>query len=268
MKKCLISQETRMADDEKLVHVNSSYKTQGTNTNFFISFNNALHLQNAMYVRIKSITVPNMFANVYGTSTTLLYEELGSVKSIIVPEGNYSATSLADEITAVASASIPPLSLSVTFVDGRFNFTNGGTNFTLLGVTESKILLGVHRTLNEIIGSSQNSESPQLSYITPYPPALYGPTKIFIVSDRLGLGYSVHSNGSIHSKIASISLAGVPYGNIAHHEISERANNQVYFRDSRQTNTLDIELNDEYDQNVILPPNSHVDIEMIIGHNL
>lgn len=256
-----------MANHERLIHINSSYQTQtgSSNTDFNVNFNNSIHLQNSIYVRLKNISVPNMFFNVYGRATTLLVREGAIVHMIDVASGTYTADSLA---LALTTSAVPlTLDMTVTYSDNRFNFVFAAPGAALLSVSESKNFLSAHRTLNELVGVGffNDSFSPVLAYTSQNPPALFGPTKIFIVSDQLAMGYSVHSNGSLHSKLGSISMASVPYGSIAFFSVSERANNQIYFSDARQANHIDITLIDEYDQNVELPENSHVDLEFILG---
>ena len=251
-------------NDERLVHINSSYKTSGTNTNFLINYNNALHLQNAKYVRLRCITVPNMFYNIYGNTRFLYVEQSGIIYTIEIPSGNYTATSLC---TALNNATATPPGIdpiTVTYADGKFTYT-AGTATIVLGYINSTTYSGNARTMNLIMGQNAVNDTADLVTTSTYPPALFGPTKLYIASDRLAFGYSVHANGLLHSKMGSISLAGVPYGSVAFMIVPERANTQVYFRDNRQVNNIDIEILDEYDANVELPPNANIDIELIIG---
>lgn len=255
-----------MSSDEKLVHINSSYKTSGTNCNFFINFNNAIHLQNAIYSRLKSITVPNLFPNIYGKSNIFLIRSSGVLYQLSIPYGNYSASDLVNALNNAFTDQT--LDIVATYSSNRFQLNSPTITFSVPSIKSSQEILSTQRTLNEIMGASISEETDSSSWTAVDPPSLFGPAKIFIVSDRMAFGYSVHGNGSIHSKLGSLSLSNVPYGNLAHLEIPERANNQIYFKDHRQLNSLDIQLIDEFDRQVELPSNSHVNIEFIVGFTI
>jgi hypothetical protein len=256
------------AEYEKLIHINSAFKTglSDDNGSFTVSLNNASYLQDAIYVRVKSVSVANMFDNVYGNARHLFLDQGSGVVQLTIAAGRYDSTTLAAAIEAATVASPLTATVTTTVVADYFNFACA-TPTQFLGMSTLKGTYGLQQSMNSIVGFGHADTTFSVNQTAPYLPALFGPTKVFFSSDQIAFGNSVHSNGHIHSKFASLSLSTTSYGAIAYNEMSDSANNTIWFRDTTNMNAIDVELVDEFDQVLSLPPNAHVDIEIISGHH-
>lgn len=80
------------SDDEKHLSLNTAYRTNrlANNCNCSISLNGVIHMQSTEHVRVHSVSVPNMFPNVYGMGAQLYLECGGEEKVYTIPTGHYT----------------------------------------------------------------------------------------------------------------------------------------------------------------------------------
>lgn len=376
--------------DEKQLVLNTSYRSNKNlpNSNCSLSLNGVMHMQSTEGIRVHSVSIPNMFPNVYGMGTQLYLECDGEEKVYTIPAGHYAT------IDALAQAAQAPLlecvqaaeqkitivtgvndTLDVrlpdnawgtlgdtipagtytqaqihtilnswiitnaiwdwsTFVEGgvtktrvgnnnnsasenirlrnqgaatvgllsdlgwnSFDFTEGiivlrntivpadvGPTYTggtvLYAVTATgqigfsfstpiKILglseIDNPTSLNHLLGASRAFQQVVDAVTFPNPASLIGVRKVYVSSNKLAFGNSVHSKGHINSEFASVSLHNVPYGTVAYVEPPDFINTQVWFRDTQDINTIDITLTDEFDQILDLPDNQYAIIDLVVG---
>src|SRR5690348_6172680 len=118
-----------MTDQQKLIRVNSRYKTNGTNGNFTMNFDSK-DLYQCKGVALARATLNRTFPNIYSPINTLWLTIDSNDAFITVPQGQYTATTLAAAIQAASSGQ-----LTVTY-----DSTNNRFVFTYLGMSPPVVL--------------------------------------------------------------------------------------------------------------------------------
>ncbi len=268
-----------MSVHEVTMHINSALRANLADNpaNFVLPYNNGGNVQDALYVRPRSIMVPNMFYNVYGP-TTILYLLPGT--RLVVPPGLYDFSQLCAAVTAEAKTQngldplFPPIVLTPTQVSpGVFKVVLSTTSLTqavaLLGVQNIRDTYpGVVRSMNEILGVGVFATDPVIGAFTTtleHTPSLFSPQRVYLTSDRLSFGKSIDPAGLVQSMFTSVSLAGVPAGSYASHETPDSSLFTFWFREPRELQSIDIRLTDAYGDTLYLPSNAHVDVVIVVG---
>jgi hypothetical protein len=264
---------------EVTMHINSAARTNlGDNpANFMVNYNNGGNVQDAIYVRPRSIMIPNMFYNVYGP-TTILYLLPGP--RLIIPAGLYDLPQLCAAVTNEAKAQnlldplFPPIVLTPTLVSaGVYKVVLSTTSPTqavsLLGIQNIRDTYPeVFRSMNEILGLGIYGTAPVIGVLTTtleYTPALFSPQRVYLTSDRLAFGKSIDAGSLTQSMFASVSLAGLPFGGYASHETPDSSLFTFWFREPRELQAIDIKIYDAYGDVLELPINAHVDVVVVVG---
>ena len=271
--------------EENLLVIDSSYRTQdasGSSTKFEVQYRGAVHFHAAEHVRVKTISVPNLFANVYGSGSEMWYTVNGTLKYYKLPEaGRYTLTQLVAKLNTesvgvdiaftVQAASAANYNLERVEVIAR----NVGETIVFPTTDEINDLRGGRArgqpSLLSLLGFGPSSTSYTLPLSTgsveaaPYPPSLFGPQTVYFKSDKLALGHSIVPSGNIDSIFTFIHLEK-PYGSICTRTISDHFSDSIFFPSEVDCNTIDIKLVDEYDQQLALPANSNVQLQLIIGN--
>lgn len=262
--------------DENLLILDAAFRRSNDNetaSQFQATYEGAVHFHAAEHVRVKSITVPNLFPNVYGKQAKLFVEVDGSVRIIELAPCHVNAVQLAAKLSAVEASP-----LTVAFNESNFEraprFTITSTSATPVRVlTAGEVdLLDVDRrnvpSMNKILGLTRGS--PPLvagqSYTAIDPPNLMGVKTVYIKSDRLALGHAIVPTRNIDSVFTYINLDTTPYGNSASRQINDHFSDSLFFPGEVDCNTIDITLVDEYDQVLELPENHNMQLQLIIGN--
>lgn len=262
-------------NDEITFHINSAFRNNAADNpcRFTVNYNNSGNVQDAVYFKPRSAMVSNLFDNMYGDLLTL-YINIFPERTLTVPKGVYTATTLCAAVTAEAKAQnildplFPPIVL--TLVGDRIELSTASVSqaVALHGLNQIRQIVPGKRSMNEVLGVGPDSTDPVIGVFTtllPNPPALYGPQRVYFASDRLSFAKSIDPNSTVQSVFMSVSLAGVPYGAYASHETPDSSLFTFWFREPRELQTIDMKVYDSYGYQLELPLNAHADVMLVIG---
>ncbi len=258
------------AGSEKHVIICAQHRRDSANANngsFIVNYNNAAFMQSTVGFRVKSVTLANMFPNIYGMSCTLYLRRASGIVAVTIPEARLTAAELASALTSKMSTFTDPIDAKVSS-ENRFIFACVAPSvepFTVLGSLDISDLKLSRDPMNGHIGAGTLTQTMATSILMPFLPGLYGPPIVFIHSERLAMMNSVSSDASPQSTFASVSLAQKPYGELVYNEVAQYENSLVWFSDDRQLNYIDIRVADCFGQTLTLPPNAPVMLEIIIS---
>ena len=251
--------------EEHLLVWNSAFRNNmaSNNANCLVSYKNHNWLANTINFRVKSITLTHLFPNIYGGARTLYTDILGTTTLFTIPEGNYAtAADIFAPLIILLEAALGP---AVTMVVDANNFATitSTAPFTILSPEAVRNLTGLSVSLNEVLGQVDDSTTTPYTFVNPV--NLTGPRKVRINSSTIGSGHSIHPNGDVGDIMSCISLHDVEYGSSKMFELENSENSRSHFRDARDCNSISLHLTDEYNQQLTLPSNAHVDVVFIVS---
>ena len=256
---------------EQDVHISSMYggiHDADFNTCSFINdFPASIGHSRLETIKLKYASAPNLFDNIYAGNKILYYTvNAGAVQQLVVPNGYYTLDELVAYLNSTATAS---LTFSAT-VDNYVNIANGHASNTveILGVTSvvasSPSALA---SLNESIGVGRvDLNLAALSNATvSYLPALFGPQNVFINCSVLAHQHSLHHASRTRSVVGCIPLNDTVYGNVAHVTFPQSSTHTMRLKTDSNPTSVEIELRDQLDQLLSLPPNMHPHIVFTVS---
>lgn len=242
---------------------NSAFRSNdaGTgNANCQVAFPNHHFLSNTVHCAIKSVTLANMFDNIYGQFRSLFIDD-GAITEINFPKQTIKTSGDLDTLLQAAIQAVVGGTVSVvTDLDGYMTITST-VPFRVLTPAQVKDFNGQIVSMNSLIGHSSTSVQVLTPYTFENTINLSGVRKVRVASQTLAGGRSVHHQ-HLGSVITSLSLHDVDYGFSKTFEYESSDNVFTNFRESRDCAHIDFSLYDEYEQAITLPENFHVDIEM------
>lgn len=256
-----------MSTHDRLLHISSAHRTNpaANACDFSVHLNGAIHLQN-QYITVKSLTVPNMFENVYGIGCVFYWWDAAGVphKRSVTP-GSYTGvgavlvafdTQIHPETTSGAASSSFDATYTCTL--------EGGLGWRPMTQSEIWVNFKQRWSLNHILGVGSWEPYPpgEVSHPMTNRVSLGGPTVLFVGSERIAFGKSIRGGGQIGSHFTSASLHDVPWGYVCHHR---PRHDSVYFGAETNLNKIDITISDEYGQTLSLPHNQTVQLELLIS---
>lgn len=254
------------SNQEHLVCVNSTYRDNPSSNpcNFQQHFKGAVYATDVDSVRVHSATIPNMFPNIYGLASVFYFNVNGQDIEVKLPDAVYeTAQELADILCLGLEPSLAN-TCTATVNDDVVTLTST-TPFTIYGVVELAGK-GIIHSLNHVLGYGLETLTNQTSLSATYPVSLNGVRKVYVSSQTLAFGRSVHGDG-VQSHFLSVPMT-VPWGYVQHMVVHDVENNHLVFRDHIDCNTIDIQVMDEYGQILSLPVNQHVELQIILGSRL
>lgn len=258
-------------DTDRLLVINSAYRSNLADGlgQFSVHFAGAVHMQNITNVRVKSVTLPNMFPNIYGAGANLYIRFGGAVNLVTLTTGIYeTASELIAAVCAGVGATTSGVCTGTINADGYITLTNT-VAFTIMSIQSVTAYTGVNISLNSQIGAPLLSDTiDQTVHVMPAPVSLNGVRKVIINSEKLSFAKSMSANSrnSIGSQLCAVPLTSVSYGFVAYWEPTH--SHTHWFGDSIDCNSVDISLTDEYNQQLSLPHNQHIEIELVLGSYL
>lgn len=257
------------SEDEKTIIVHSAYKVDPltNNCDFRCHYRGAIHAQDTEHIRVKSVTIPNLFPNVYGDARQL-YIAIGAATVVVtVAEGRYETpAALAAAVAAGIGAATTDTTTPTVSADGVVTFTNAATPYTFYSTSEVDTLFGKKVSMNHILGAQVAPYTPnQLAFVMAHPVALNGVRRVYVSSEKLSFARSAHPSGYTGSLLCSVSLHNTPYGYLANFIPPDRENYESWYSNGLDLNQIDIRVTDEYNQTLSLPENQHVEVELVIG---
>ena len=257
----------------KLLRVNSKYRTPNSAscTDFSVSLDSR-DCENISQCVLLSATIPRQFGNVYAPNNVLRGQysttPLNPFNSFLpvafqISEGVYTAVQLAVELTRVISAEF-------AFIRVEFNELRQRMHFIATNVPADFALNLSHESgLGRIVGITSNvffvdSFSPD-AYVDS-PPALQGPTQIYVESIFIGnrACLDVLENGFSIPLVNVVPCALVPEGFNVNYQATNVDSWSISY-DVESTGlanlrTVDIRICDEYGDVLSIPENQHVDL--------
>lgn len=255
------------------LHLSSAYVpvtgSHFSTCHFHNSFPESVGLSNIYLVRLKSATVPNLFPNVYSANNKLFYtlDNYASVSSITIGDNFYSSTTLASAISTAGSSIALSASVDPTTEKIKLTYTGAGT-LIILGYASLQARVEETSSLNELVGVGISDivlDANTTEAICIDPPVLWGPQEVFIECTTLAHNHSIFPGGLHRSIIGTIPLHNVAYGELAHRDFEERANNEVCQRALELASNIDVRLVDRYNNQLTLPSNCHPHLVLIIA---
>ena len=179
---------------KKLIHINSDHNLSRNNADAVFDFSE-IELQQVYAVRLKDISITNLLYNVHLKNNVLEYDIGGVQKTIIIPIGNYTSTTLQNTINTlqtdfIISQSPATFKYSITSISPSF-FKTTSTIKPVLGFIEDTI--------------------PSISYELPKPFDLIRTHYINILSNLADSANCFTSNKQNYGLICSIPV-NLPFG--------------------------------------------------------
>ena len=250
--------------EEHLVHWNSALRTNVSagNHDCQVPFPNHHFLSNTIHARIKSITLTNLFHNIYGNAANL-FIDFGGITEISFGPQTIKTTGELDTLLQASLTSVVGGTITVVTDADNFMTITSTTPFSILTPSEVYDFNGERLSMNALIGRSSTSAQTVTPYTFESKVSLIGVRKVRFSSSNIAGGRSIHAHGNVGNVITSLSLHDVDHGFTKTVEYEDSDNARINFRESRDCAHIDFKLFDEYDQPLTLPENAHVDIEMI-----
>jgi hypothetical protein len=202
--------------NKKLIHINSNHNLTNNKSDAVFDFSE-IELQEAYAVRLKDISITNLLYNVYVKNNVLDYDFGGIPKSIVIPPGNYTSTTLQNVINGLQT----DLVFSQSSASFKFSVTSASLSF-----------LKSSSTIKSVLGFVDTGTA-SLSYELPLPFDLVRSHYINILSNLADSGNCFTSNKQNYGLIAQIPV-NLPFGFIL---------NQSQEKDSSDSHKFDSHVN-------------------------
>lgn len=243
-----------LSSQQKLVRVNSKYRSAGTTSEFTMSYRNK-ELDGAMTVSIVRAELLRTFPNMYSPINTLSYVVDGVPGfTVTVAPGQYTAP----ELAAALSAATIDWTVVYNTTLHRFQFTYNGIG------TLADIVPGVG--MANYVGVTSLLAAPASFLATAQsPPDLSGPSEVYIESNLLASSSCVDSvdGGLFIPWVGHLSFATVEYGFVGTFVQYESKNFEINYQitQGQQTiKTFDIRLTDRFGNVLPIPDNCFLDM--------
>lgn len=248
---------------QKLVRVNSRYRSAGSVSDFTMQFTNK-ELDGARTVAIVRASLPRMFPNIYSPINEFVYNiDSGPEFSFSVPEGQYTAETLA---VALDTAGGADWVITYSPTTHRFNFDFHGAGLQAIILADRGIngYLGVTSNLDAFFTIPVDAQGP---------PQLSGPNECYLESNLIASSNccDVASLGSYIPFTGFIDFSRVEYGFNGSFIQYERNNFEVNYRitQGQQTiRTFDMRITDRFGNVLPLPGNAFLDMHLCFTYEL
>ena len=261
--------------NEHILIWNSAYRDNWEHNNAGCAVGYPTHhwLSDTLSFAVKSVTLTNMFPNVYGQNAILWFkerEDQNDVHSCVVVPNQHVETveELASLIQACLDSTFTVGWAAVTVNADGYIVITSVTNDYLVFLTQQEVYreTGNRTSMNLLMGMNSNMvvKDNVVPLIMPDKPNLTGVRKVRISTTMGASSNSIHPSGDIGDMITSLSLHDVDFGFSKTYEYDSSENARHIFEGNRDCSRLDIFLHDEYDQILELPENAPVDIEFTV----
>ena len=246
-----------------LLRINSKYKKYGEKNNqFTYDLVSSSACASVTSLSLLQFTMNRVFGNIYDGSDTLSFAgpDIIGLKTITVPAGQYTITSLVDTLNTLATAVFGPLELLFIWdaTLDRVGITNnsGATRTVLWDLSPLAPYIGISTDFSISDGFTAYCQSP---------PQLQGPDQIFVESQILASGQCLddpHATGGSIPLLGIIPCGDVPYGYTINYTVEELDQTVVMTNHGQpsQLKRIDISIVDKYGYLLDIPPTCYVDI--------
>lgn len=258
-----------MSDGDKHKHLliwNSAFRNnkRDNNCDCSVSYTNHAWLNNTVGFHVKSVTLTNLFTNVYGYSAKMYLDYLGVVYILVLPDSHIETHGELDALLQpLIQAAVGGTVTVVTDSDGYMTVTSTNA-FTFLTPLQIYDEYGAPTSLNSLIGFDSAVTGTTTPYTFSWPVNLTGVRRVRFCSSKLASSHSIHPNKEIGDTITSLSLHDTDYGFTTTYEYDSSDNAFSLFNEPHDCATIDLELFDEYGQLLSLPDNAHVEMEFTV----
>lgn len=205
------------------------------------------------HIQLIASQIPHSFYTININNNALFYT-IGSIFSIIIPEGNYNAFNLISTMTALFLANGHTITPVISRINGKITYT-GTTNFTFNSVNS---------TILKILGFLPQMNSSSLSNIlvSPFPLNLLGIKRITISSVNLATNAlnTLKSKTQTQSILATVYINEPSYGLVTH----SNTTNVNHLLKVDSIDNIDLQLTDE-DGNFINFNNQDFTMKLLIS---
>jgi len=199
-------------------------------------------------IKVAEVSIPITYYIINNKNNKLYFNENGTDFSITLTNGNYEATSIANEIQTKMNSNSPgslTYTVAVESISGRlYIHSNSLTNFAMKLANKADVAF-------KILGLQAIDSTPSTDYIFPYPFNLSGSQVFYIASRVLGskLTKGHHLNGRYtrNDILETIMVRENPYNNVIWHNYTNRYQS---FNATTMLDSFDIYIMDE-DFNVL-----------------
>jgi hypothetical protein len=198
-------------------------------------------IQAVKKVTLSTLIFNNNHYNINPSNNLLSYKLNGQDKSLAVPPGFYTTTTL----VAALSVLEPLIVITQDAVTGRLVFTN--PDFQLFSESES-----TQSTLSPHLGITTTSLPNSVSVSADTIPDLNGLDLIFIKSSKLAQGNLIDSDENNHNYLASIPVVATFGTNNVYYETHVSEVSGITYKAPKNLSNIDIELVDHRHRPVYL----------------
>ena len=239
---------------EKLLRIDSTNRSNGTNTAFTVSFSNDSTLQNISKMFIQSVCFPHVIYNIRtGINDTLIGTTDGvSFDEIVIAEGWYDIDQLITVLEAEIEANKSGTA-TITLDDNtcKLNFLYTGDNYQLLAKgKEASAGYGgsAVSNLSPNIGIINNT-ALSASYDADCPPDLRGVKQVFLHSRTIYAGRAVGHHVDTNESLNLSSVLAIPvdasFKQYQHFRPTTETEGSTIFPREKNFSQLEFRLRDE-----------------------
>ena len=243
----------------RLLRLNNKFKEVGGVNGDFRIVIPVTDLDNVAKITLLSASIPRLFGNVYKGISTMRYQlDTYPVRTVVVPDGQYTATELAAVLNDLV------VGMDITYVDNHFVFFADFNDLTIFPGDD---------TINSYIGIPDGLFVIwKATDIAPNIPQLQGPLAIYVQSNAIANNscLDVLTNGLALPVVVPINISSVPYGfNIGWEAPTgdEWQLKYTQFPDGQTLRDLDIRICDCYGNVLSFPDNAYSDLVFKISYS-
>ena len=233
-------------------------KRNDTSTNFTVHVSNSSDIHDVNRIIVKSVTVPNLFGNVFPSNNKMYIRRPSGIFEVTIPVGRYDV----DTFTTTLSNALDT-QLDVTLSSMTVDPTTGQITFVFSDTVEilSSSRINAVDSLNRIVGGDVNVSTIGTTVTMPGVIDLSGPTNIHVHSASLAPGTTWNSRGDNMNMLCVVPLTS-EYGSIEHYRASDHLLEFVDVDDADLSN-ISILLTDARGNQLILPVNADIEIRIM-----
>jgi len=198
-------------------------------------------IQSVKKVTLSTVIFNNNHYNINPSNNVLKYKLASVYKTITVPSGFYTTTTLVAVLTSLEAA----IGITQDSITGKLIFTNA--DFQFFSEADDAI-----STLSPHIGIMTTSPPNSTTVTADTIPDLNGLDMIFIKSSKLAQGNLIDSDGDNHNYLASIPVTATFGTNNVYHETHVSEVSGITYKAPKNLSTVDIELLDHRHRPVYL----------------
>ena len=225
----------------RLIRINSRFKEfGGTNSKFQYSFGQNRLVDSVYQIALVTASLPKTYTNIYEPINELSWTLAGTVQTLTIPPGQYTAVSLAAQINTHPN-------LTVTYDEAT-------SRFQILCSPAIKILAS--SSIAAYIGLTGDIQSAGVTFPLQAPPNLSGCANVYIQSKFLASVNCMDNPNSVSEYIpvmTAIDCSSVPFGFNISHSVSTIDSSRISYGGRASLRVVDIEITDEFGNHSICP---------------